>query len=221
MKGCRFLLLSAAMPGASCRPDTHSAGNIAVAPNPERSTMTLVGTQWQLDNLCGGGVLDRVQAPISFPVPGSAVGNGSCNSFFGTVKREGDLITFGPLAATRMACVEPVSEQESRYLSALENAQRFQLKDQFLLIYIKGEDKPLHFHKDQVVALYQGCYQSSKLKTTSFKNQHLAHWSSMKNPYMKDILSYCHARGALAGMELDGGRYERIWTIIQLYTASG
>jgi heat shock protein HslJ len=75
----------------------------APAPAPE-----LEGTQWLLEDLAGAGVLDRAQATLSFGEAGSVHGNGSCNRFMGPVTIENDSISFGALAATRMACPEAV-----------------------------------------------------------------------------------------------------------------
>ena len=44
-----------------------------------------------------------------------------------------------------MACVEAVGEQESKYLKALGDAERFTLDGSTLLIFFKGTDKPLRF----------------------------------------------------------------------------
>ena len=106
---------------------------------------TLWGTEWRLEDLAGAGVLDRVEATLAFPETGRAAGNGSCNRFFGSVEISGDSIKFGPLASTRMACAEPVAMQEGKYLSALQNAERFAFDGSTLLIYAKGIEKPLRF----------------------------------------------------------------------------
>jgi heat shock protein HslJ len=106
---------------------------------------TLWGTAWRLENLAGAGVLDRVEATLAFPETGRAAGNGSCNRFFGSVEIAGDSIGFGPLGSTRMACAEPVSLQEAKYLAALQAAERFALAGPTLLIYSKGIEQPLRF----------------------------------------------------------------------------
>jgi putative lipoprotein len=105
----------------------------------------LVGTAWRLEDLGGDGVLDRVEATLEFPEEGRAAGNGSCNRFFGTVEIERGSISFGPLASTRMACAEPISNQEAKYLEALRGAERFTLDASTLSIYSKGMGKPLRF----------------------------------------------------------------------------
>ncbi len=105
----------------------------------------LVGTAWRLEDLGGIGVLDRVEATLEFPEEGRAAGNGSCNRFFGPVAIERESISFGPLASTRMACAEPVGNQEAKYLEALQSAERFALDGSTLSIYSKGMETPLRF----------------------------------------------------------------------------
>ncbi len=107
--------------------------------------LELAGTGWRLEDLGGAGVLDRVEATLEFPEEGRAAGNGSCNRFFGTVEMKGETISFGPLASTRMACAEATSNQEAKYLEALQSAERFTLDGSTLSIYSKGMEKPLRF----------------------------------------------------------------------------
>ena len=58
----------------------------------------------------------------------------------------GDTLKVGPLASTRMACVDnEVSKQEDTYFKALNAATRFAYQDPYLLIYAAGFDKPLRF----------------------------------------------------------------------------
>ncbi len=111
----------------------------------EPASFSLSNTEWRLEDLSGKGVLDQVQATLTFPETGKVEGNGSCNRFFGTAEIHGDAIKLGPLGSTRMACPEAVMNQESKYLEALQGAERFEWKDPYLLIYCKGFDKPLRF----------------------------------------------------------------------------
>jgi heat shock protein HslJ len=105
--------------------------------------MSLVGTEWQLEDLAGVGVLEHVEATLAFPEAGKTAGNGSCNRFFGPVEISGDSIRFGPFASTRMACPYAVANQEAKYLKALEGAKRFARKGPHLTIYCKEIEKPL------------------------------------------------------------------------------
>lgn len=105
----------------------------------------ILGTKWLLENLGGAGVLDRAQATLEFVEAGRVAGRGSCNRFFGSVEVSGESIKFSALGSTRMSCVEAVMLQESKYLKALEGAERFVFDEFVLLIYSKGLDEPLRF----------------------------------------------------------------------------
>jgi heat shock protein HslJ len=114
-------------------------------PAGQPARFSLSNSEWLLEDLNGNGVLDSVQATLTFPEPGKAAGNGSCNRFFGPAEITGDSIKFGPLGSTRMACPEAIMNQETKYLQALQSAERFEWKDPYLLIYCKSLEKPLRF----------------------------------------------------------------------------
>jgi heat shock protein HslJ len=69
---------------------------------------------------------DNVQATLAFPEASKVSGKGSCNRFFGPAKIDGNAIQLGPLGSTRMACSEAVMNQETKYLNALQTAERFE-----------------------------------------------------------------------------------------------
>jgi heat shock protein HslJ len=101
---------------------------------------------WRLESLAGKPVVAGVEATLEF-LPGDLVsGNGSCNRFNGTFKMTDSQIAFGSLAATRMACTsEQASAQETAYLKALSDAERFVLEGSSLQIFSRGQANPLRF----------------------------------------------------------------------------
>lgn len=107
----------------------------------------LVGSEWRLEDLGGRGVLDRVQATLAFPEAGRVAGNSSCNRFFGSYTLMQDRIALGQLAGTRMACAPAVDEQETRYLDALQKAQRLEVRGTTMLMHVQGLEKPLRFSR--------------------------------------------------------------------------
>jgi heat shock protein HslJ len=109
----------------------------------------LAGTEWLLEDLGGAGVIDNVQATLTFPEAGKTAGNGSCNRFFGPAVITESTIKLGPLGSTRMSCPEAVMNQETKYLDALQAAERFGAFHSYLLIYCKGFEKPLRFTRMQ------------------------------------------------------------------------
>jgi heat shock protein HslJ len=107
---------------------------------------SLIGSEWILADLAGIPVIANSKASIAFPEVGRVAGNGSCNRFTGSVTITGDTLKFGPVASTRMACMDGgVSAQEDAYLKALDAANRYEFRDPELLIYATGYDQPLRF----------------------------------------------------------------------------
>jgi len=89
-----------------------------------------------------------VQATLAFFEAGRVAGNGSCNRFTSSVTINGEALKLGPLASTRMACLnDNVGAQEDKYLKALGAATRYAWQDPYLVIYCNGYDKPLRFNR--------------------------------------------------------------------------
>jgi heat shock protein HslJ len=117
----------------------------AVPAPASTASFSLTGSEWLLEDLGGLGVADNIQATLTFPEAGKVAGNGSCNRFFGPAEVSGDTLKLGPLASTRMMCPEPVMNQETKYINALQAADHFEWKAPYLMIYCKGLEKPLRF----------------------------------------------------------------------------
>lgn len=109
------------------------------------AAIDLTGSEWLLQDLAGSGLIDNIRATLAFPHAGKVAGNASCNRFFGTAEIGGNAIELSPLGVTRMACPEAVMDQETKYLKALQAAERFEQKGSYLLLYCKGLEKPLSF----------------------------------------------------------------------------
>jgi heat shock protein HslJ len=70
---------------------------------------------------------------------GRIFGSGGCNRFMGSYQTEGTQLSIGPLASTFMACEPPVIAQETRYLTALQGAQNYEVNPQGLTIFYEAE----------------------------------------------------------------------------------
>ena len=142
---CALLLscVSDHKPATAAAPVAATAAAAQAAAKAE--TFNLVGSEWVLEDLAGSGVVSGVRATLSFPEAGKIAGNGSCNRFFGASEIAGTSIKFTGLGSARMACPEPSMNQETKYLNALQAAERYEWKDPYLLIYSNGLDKPLRF----------------------------------------------------------------------------
>lgn len=142
-KFAAMLLLVFAFRACSSTNSTKSS-----TPTSTSASTSLFNSEWTLHDIAGTSTLANPKATLQFPEAGRVAGNGSCNRFTGSVEISGANLKFGPLASTRMACMENgVSDQEAHYLKALGAATRYALANGDLLIYCDGYEKPLRFSR--------------------------------------------------------------------------
>ncbi len=106
------------------------------AASPQASNETapnLVG-DWLVEDISGRGVIDILQSTLTFDDNGRVHGMGGCNRFSGGVKSSADGLSFGPLAATQMACPPAIADQESRYFAALAAVRKARVEGAFLIL---------------------------------------------------------------------------------------
>jgi len=110
----------------------------------------LTGTEWRLISFGPSGAEASLVAgttvTLKFGEDGRASGSTGCNSYGGTYQVRGDNITFGRLISTRRACLDQnANQQEQRFLSALEAANRFRLSSDRLTILSDRARNALNF----------------------------------------------------------------------------
>jgi heat shock protein HslJ len=117
--------------------------------SPFPTATSLVGSEWVLVDLGGTPVPEESRkATLVFFEPGKVSGSGSCNRFTAPVEvGELGVMKIGPLASTRMACLPPLGDQESAYLTALQKAERLGMEGDQLIVYSQGLEKPLRFKR--------------------------------------------------------------------------
>ncbi len=123
-------------------------GSDVLSSEPEKATNgngDLVGTFWLAIDVSGEGVAEGAKSTLGFIEAGKVAGRGGCNRFFGAVTIDGQSVEFGKMGSTMMACPPPMMEQEKRYLDALGEAKRFEVKDGMLLVYGTGPDPLIQF----------------------------------------------------------------------------
>ena len=118
--------------------------------------LVLEGTDWNLDGFNYGqgafvNVIEGTQLTALFDSDGILKGSGGCNNYNTTYTADFSNISIGPIMSTQMACPEPegVMDQESKYLTALEQAATyrnysialvmFDVEGQVLASYISAE----------------------------------------------------------------------------------
>jgi heat shock protein HslJ len=90
------------------------------------SPMQLAGTEWGFPEESG-----KDARFLQFRPGAKASGFTGCNYFTGTYTQDGSMLRFGPLAATRRACVPSAMKREEQFLQALNlvrEAEGTQLK---------------------------------------------------------------------------------------------
>ena len=100
------------------------AGCVSNSEGPGPTSLLL--THWEVDDIGGQPVLSGDPPTLRFTDDqGQVNGYAGCNRFFGTAAINGDRLSFGPLATTRMACGEQRDAQEHRFLQALEQTRSY------------------------------------------------------------------------------------------------
>ncbi len=112
----------------------------------------LAGTSWRAESVTGLPALPGMASTLAFSEDGGRVaGNGGCNRYGGPLAVEDGVLKVGPLVATRMACAPSPTEQERRFLTALEQGRRFELVDgrRVLLLRSAGREAPTRFARTE------------------------------------------------------------------------
>jgi heat shock protein HslJ len=113
---------------------------------------TLEGVTWLLDKTITGSEITAEFTPGTGSEDSVVAGTAGCNTYRGTyvilTRAVGrNRIEIGPLATTRMACDQPLMEQESLYLAALEAATSYRIEGFTLTIVYPGGEL-LFYDKD-------------------------------------------------------------------------
>lgn len=133
----RTVLAAMAVMGASLAlPAFADAPESPDMPQPDRLTLH---REWLVEDVMGTGTLDRLRVTLAIAEDGSVSGHSGCNRFAGKAMIDGDKLSFGPLAGTRMACPEAQMNLEQKYLGALEKVASFRIDDaQRKLVLLDG-----------------------------------------------------------------------------------
>ena len=99
----------------------------------------LQGGEWVVEDINGGGIIDRSRVTLNFGEDGRIHGRSSCNNYMGQYQLSGEGLSIGPLAGTRMACPPSLMEQEQRVLKNLEAVQRFEFDQTGALLLHSAE----------------------------------------------------------------------------------
>ncbi len=84
--------------------------------------------KWRIVAVDGADALDAAKARAEFAANGRFASTIGCNRIAGKPVLAGESLTFGPMIATRMACIPPLDQVERSYLAALEAVRSYKLE---------------------------------------------------------------------------------------------
>ncbi|MDZ4735287.1 MAG: META domain-containing protein [Rhodospirillaceae bacterium] len=97
---------------------------------------------WVVADIEGIGPIEGTDVSIQFNPLGTLSGHAGCNRFSGNAELGEGVVKIGPLASTKMACADPITDQELRFLDALTRAQAWRLEGG-LLYFDAADGAPL------------------------------------------------------------------------------
>ena len=108
----------------------------------------LTGRDWIVEDLDGGGIIDRSRISIGFSAEDSrAYGLGSCNRFTGGFTLTGEGLSFTHPAATMMACAPALMAQEQKFFKILQAVTSFDIDATGALI-LSGNEGTMKAYRD-------------------------------------------------------------------------
>jgi heat shock protein HslJ len=100
----------------------------------------LPATSWVLVDLDGAEPVGATPPTLAFDETGGVNGSTGCNQYNGEVTIDGSDLSFGPLATTRMACLDnETAAQEQAFLGAMEAVTSYTIDDEGRLVLDGGE----------------------------------------------------------------------------------
>jgi heat shock protein HslJ len=141
-----FSSVIVSLPAQRTHASPDQAEGTLVAAELKQSTVpgqSLEGTSWVLAGWEGGSAprlpVSGTQITAEFS-NGQIAGSAGCNPYKGTYRTSDNRLTIEAVGTTRKACDRNVMQQESQYLAALQNTQRYQInaKGQLRIFYGSG-----------------------------------------------------------------------------------
>lgn len=99
----------------------------------------LSGPQWRVTEITGAPVSPDDEVTLNIFENGQVGGSTGCNSYSGAFELTGEGMSFGPMMTTRMMCGAELMAQEQNFLTALGQADRFNIGEDGLLRFYSGD----------------------------------------------------------------------------------
>jgi putative lipoprotein len=94
----------------------------------------LVGGEWVVEDVNGGGVIDDARASLMFGEDGRVSGSATCNRYGAAYSVKGDRLKISDAAATLAACADALNEQERRFFAVIERDLTWRIDETGALI---------------------------------------------------------------------------------------
>lgn len=94
----------------------------------------LVGREWVIEDIAGGGVIDASEANLLFLPDGRLAGSTTCNRLLGSYSTDGSQLSLDAAGTTMMACPKALMKQERRLLELLPKVTRYSIDDTGALV---------------------------------------------------------------------------------------
>ncbi|UHD14696.1 META domain-containing protein [Thiocapsa bogorovii] len=103
----------------------------------------LQGPEWVVEDIGGGGIIDRSRVTLNFGADGRLWGRASCNTYQGEYTLTGESLTLTLSATTMMACAPALMHQERKVLDLLVRIRAFELDPTGALIFKTDDGQTL------------------------------------------------------------------------------
>ena len=104
-------------------------------PQPPAPPSDLLDVMWTVTSIGGRPVTGKKPLTLSIAADLRSGGFGGCNSFFTEARVDRNALAFGPAAATRMACLPEIMEQEAAYFVALAAVTAYEQDERGLRLF--------------------------------------------------------------------------------------
>ena len=83
--------------------------------------------KWRIETIKGADAFDPSKTMFEVASDGQVSSTIGCNRMVGKATSEAEHLRFGPMASTRMACLPPLDQLETKYLAALDTVRAWRI----------------------------------------------------------------------------------------------
>lgn len=103
----------------------------------------LLGAEWVIEDIAGGGVIDNSHASLHFLADGQLAGSATCNRIIGRYASKDSTLSIKPAGTTMMACPEALMNQEQKLLALLPTVESYRVDDTGALVLTTSGGKTI------------------------------------------------------------------------------